>query len=159
MIQIREATLDDLEILLDLWTEFSNYLNQVEPDFFQPKANAKEIYRQILNSQLIDDHVLVVIAFFDGTPIGYHITSICYPKQVFIQEPYGHISDLYLKAEYRGEKLGQRLVDFSLKWLESNQISKVSVKPFLSKSQAISFWQKNDFKPYEVVLKHIICKD
>lgn len=156
MVQIREATLEDLDILLDLWVEFSDYLNRVEPDFFQPKANAKEIYRQILWRQLKDKHVLVVIAFLHEIPIGYNITSICYPKQVFIQEPYGHISDLYLKSEYRGENFGQQLVDFSLKWLEINQISKVSVKPFLSKAEAVSFWQKNDFKPYEVVLKHII---
>ena len=156
MVQIREATLADLEVLLDLWAEFSDYLHRVEPDFFQPKANAAEIYRQILYGQLTDENVLVVLAFFHETPIGYTITSICYPKQVFIQEPYGHISDLYLKAEYRGEKFGQQLVNFSLKWLEINKISKVSVKPFLSKSEAVSFWQKNDFQPYEVVLKYII---
>ncbi len=156
MIQVREADLDDLEVVLELWSEFTQYLSKMEPDFFQLQEDAREIYRQILHEQLQSEHTLVLLAKDSAKAIGYNLTSIRYPTNVFLQIPYGHISDLYLRQEFRGQKVGQQLVKIAIVWLKNRGISKVNVNPFFTSSQVVKFWKDMGFERYEMGFKSSI---
>ncbi|AZR72637.1 hypothetical protein BBF96_04075 [Anoxybacter fermentans] len=153
MVQIREANEEDLDAILTLWEEFTQYLQKVEPDFFQLKTNAREIYQKRLKEQINLSNNLVIVVEDEGKLVGYHIASIRYPGEVFIQEPYGHISDLYLKADYRGIEIGRRLVQYTKKWLKERGISHLNVKTFTDNPGGVVFWEKNGFEKYEVTFK------
>lgn len=153
MIQIREATKKDLEAILDLWEEFTGNLHMMEPDFFQLKLDARELYRKKLKKQIHLPYYLVLVAKDEEAIVGYHIASIRYPGEVFVQKPYGHISDLYLQAGYHGQNLGRQLIEYTMGWLIDRGIRDVDVKTFSANPEGVNFWKKNGFSLYEVAFK------
>lgn len=153
MLIIREAEARELNEILDLWDEFTRYLNRMEPQFFQLKPDAREIYHKILQNYINCSDHLVLIVEDEEKLVGYHIASIRYPNEVFIQEPYGHISDIYLKEKYRKQNVGVKLIDHSIKWLKMQGVSNLNVKTFLFNHKGMSFWRRNGFEAYETVFK------
>ena len=153
MFIIREAEAKEINEILDLWEEFTRYLNRMEPQFFQLKPDAREIYHEILNNHINCPEYLVLVVEDFGELVGYHIASIRYPNEVFIQEPYGHISDIYIKEKYRKKNVGVKLVDHSIKWLKMQGINNLNVKTFLFNPNGMAFWQRNGFEAYETAFK------
>lgn len=156
MIKIREANHDDLEDVLELWANFTEYLEKKEPDFFNLKPEATEIYRGMLDKMIADNDIKVWVGDDNGKLVAYHIASIRYPGDVFVQEPYGHISDLYLKEEYRGQQLGERLVEETKKWLQQQGVKKLDVKTFSDNPGGLAFWESCGFDKMEVSFKSIL---
>lgn len=159
MIVVREANRNDIEGILDLWEEFTGYLAKMEPDFFQLKPNARAIYRRTLIKQLKFPEYRVFVADDAGKLIGYHVVSIRYPGDVFVQTPYGHISDLYLKSGYRGKAIGKELIAAARNWLKEQGIEKIDVKTFMENPKGKRFWEKNGFQPFEVAFKSSLEKN
>lgn len=159
MIIIREANRNDVESILDLWEEFTCSLHQMEPEFFQLKPNAREIYRKILKKQLKFPEYHVFVAEDEGMLIGYHVISIRYPSEVFIQAPYGHISDLYLKSEYRGQSIGRELIEAGRNWFKKNGVERLDVKTFQTNPNGKRFWEANGFQLFEVAFKSNLEKN
>ncbi|MCK4260003.1 MAG: GNAT family N-acetyltransferase [Halanaerobiales bacterium] len=156
---IRQATLNDIDGLLELWDEFTYYLQKKELDFFHRKENARVIYREMLKIFLKNHKCLVLVVVDKENLVGYHITSIRYPSEVFLQEPYGHISDLYLKSDYRGKGLGRKLLEHSRNWLREKGILRLDVKTFTDNQGGVDFWQRNGFNTYEVAFKCNLTSD
>lgn len=153
MIRIRQATEKDLEALLDLWEEFTGYLARVEPDFFQLKPDARTIYRGIVEERLRLPEHLILVAEDRGRLIGYHTASVRYPGEVFVQTPFGHISDLYLQEAYRKQNLGQQMIHTALEWFKARGIRHLDVKTFSANPKGQNFWEKNGFTAYELAFK------
>lgn len=158
MVIVREANRNDLEAILDLWEEFTQSLHQMEPDFFQLKPNAREIYGKILKKRLKFPEYRIFVAEDAGTLIGYHLVSIRYPSEVFIQSPYGHISDLYLKRGYRGQRIGCQLIEAGKNWFIRHGVNKLDVKTFQANPKGKAFWESNGFQPFEVAFKRSLEK-
>lgn len=159
MILIREANRNDVESILDLWEEFTRTLHQMEPDFFVLKPNAREIYRRLLKKQLKFPEYHIFVAEDEGKLIGYHVVSIRYPSEVFVQAPFGHISDLYLQSTYRGQSIGQKLIEAGKNWFLDMGIEKIDVKTFLTNPKGKAFWEANGFQPFEVAFKNNLEKN
>lgn len=153
MIQIREADKNDLEAILDLWEEFTKNLHQMEPDFFHLPFDAREVYREKLKKQIHLSNCLVLVVEEKEAIVGYHIASIRYPGEVFVQKPYGHISDLFLRADYQGQNLGRQLIEYTMGWLVDCGICDVDVKTFSTNLEGVDFWKKNGFSLYEMAFK------
>lgn len=153
MIRIRQATEKDLEGLLDLWEEFTGYLARVEPDFFQLKPDARNIYRRMVEERLWLPEHLILVAEDGDKLVGYHTASIRYPGEVFVQTPFGHISDLYLKASYRKQNLGQQMIHTAAEWFKTRGITHLDVKTFSANPKGQQFWEKNGFTAYEMAFK------
>lgn len=148
--RIRRARLEDLETILLLWTSFMEFLTRKETSFSLKDDYCKE-YRRVLPRKIEDRKTLVLLAE-EEEAIGYCITSIRYPLPILEQRPFGQVSDLYLKEEYRGAGIGEALVDYSSKWLREEGIEEIHIKTFSWNTKGISFWKRQGFTPYELRL-------
>ena len=159
MVHIRQATAADLESLLDLWEEFTCYLEKLEPDFFRLKPGARNIYREMLKERLGESGNMILVADDEGVLVGYHTVSIRYPGAVFVQNPYGHISDLYLRTNYRNNNLGVQMIEMGVRWLRERGITHLDVKTFTTNHHGQQFWERQGFESYELAFKCALEKN
>lgn len=152
-ITIKEASMEEKEMVLSLWLAFMKHLSQVEPENFCLKEDYRLEYQKMLPALLKDEKTLVLIAWAGDEAIGYHVTSIRYPLPILQQKPFGQVSDHFVKEGFRGLGVGTSFLKESRYWLQKHNIQEMHLKTFLHNKEGLEFWKKQGFSPVEVRLK------
>jgi ribosomal protein S18 acetylase RimI-like enzyme len=132
-----EALIDDIE---ELWTE----LNQIH---FEKTVDFKRRYReftfcerkQSLLSCADKGELSIAIACDNERKIGYCVSSII--------DNVGEIDSLYVKSDYRGKRIGGTLMEKSLDWINSHDVTAVRVKVAIGNEEVFGFYSTYGFKP------------
>jgi GNAT superfamily N-acetyltransferase len=85
-------------------------------------------------------HIQLVYASNHQDPIGFCITSLS-------SDRIGEVEALYVLDKYQGNKLGAKLMQTSLQWLEENNALEQKLIVATGNEQVLSFYQKFDFYP------------
>jgi diamine N-acetyltransferase len=93
---------------------------------------AKTIYGKL--------HIQLVYISNIQEPIGFCITSLS-------SDRIGEVEALYVLDEYQGNKLGAKLMQTSLQWLEENNALEQKLIVAVGNEQVFSFYQKFGFYP------------
>lgn len=99
-MEIREATIQDLEILAPLFDGYRQFYRQV-PDI--PKA------KEFLKERILRKESVIYIAFAKAYPIGF--TQLYRLFSSVSMEPMYLLNDLFILPEYRGKGVGTALID------------------------------------------------
>ena len=118
MIIIRKARLKDINTLISLENELYNdqieYLRESKSqnigDFFL-KKDSNTFLKQFILRMIRSKNGLVLIAEFDKKIAGYLITIIKKNIPIFKLEKLAEITDLYIKEEFRGKGISNKLRD------------------------------------------------
>jgi diamine N-acetyltransferase len=120
-VAIRRATVNDAAILADLgaatFTETFGHLYPPEDlqTFLTGSHSVDAWTRSLSNSQ----RAVWVATLGDATPIGFIVVGAC-KLPVENREPTaGEIQQLYVLARYHNLRLGSRLMDLGLEWLQT----------------------------------------
>jgi ribosomal protein S18 acetylase RimI-like enzyme len=120
-VTIRRATTNDASILAGLgaatFTETFGHLYPPEDlqTFLTASHSVDAWTRSLSNSQ----RAVWVATLDDATPIGFIVVGAC-KLPVENREPTaGEIQQLYVLARYHNLRLGSRLMDLGLQWLQS----------------------------------------
>lgn len=120
-VTIRRATPDDASTLADLGaTTFSETFGHLYPSedlqtFLIGSHSVDAWSRTLADSQ----RAVWVATLADATSIGFMVVGAC-KLPIENREPAaGEIQQLYVLARYHNLRLGSRLMDFGLKWLEA----------------------------------------
>jgi diamine N-acetyltransferase len=120
-VTIRRATPDDAATLADLgaatFTETFGHLYPPEDlQAFLVQSHSVDAWaRTLADSQ----RAVWIATLADGTSIGFMVVGAC-KLPIENREPAaGEIQQLYVLATYHNLRLGSRLMDLGLKWLEA----------------------------------------
>ena len=155
-IMIRRAKETDQEIIVELWSDFMSLLQTKSPHNFPLRSNYIQEYEDILNHRFQKDNFLILLAKFNQESIGYCITCIRYPVSIFEQKPFGQITDLFIRSEYRGMGAGTELISRCIDWLQEKKVDQIQIKTLSENKEGIAFWKKNGFTPSNIRLKKSI---
>ncbi|PQJ23344.1 GNAT family N-acetyltransferase [Tenacibaculum sp. SG-28] len=151
MIQIREATLNDLPVLL----EFEQALIKAERPFDATLKDEDIVYYNIKNMILATD-VCILVATENKKLIASGYASIHQPKVYFKFSVLAYVGFMYVIPEKRGKGINKRIMDSLFDWIRSRGINEVRLDVYTENSQAIKAYEKVGFQKHLIKMRTTI---
>ena len=149
MIRVRKAKLKDIDLVLyfenELLKSAMNIMKKYTPQDINDwalKKDYNDILLKYIKGRIFSKNDAIFISEFDGKPVGHMIVSIKKNFPIFDMLYYGRINTIYVKEEYRGNRISSKLKDEAFKWFKSKGIKRVSLNVFPDNKHAIDAYQK-----------------
>ena len=145
MLRVRQATLNDLEILL----EFEQLLIDYERNLTSHIKDGHINYYDI-ESFIKKPGAVVIVAEANGEIIGSGYALIKYNKNYKTPEKYVYIGFMYVKEEHRGKGVNKTIMNELIEWGKKNGHYIFKLDVYSNNSSAINAYHKAGFKGEEL---------
>lgn len=130
-----------------LWEELVTVHEDAEVHF-RLRADSGEMWRSYLESRLLHDpDTRVCVALDDTQVIGFLVARLEHPAPMFCGDPYGFISDSFVRPEFRRQGVTTELFRVATKWLASRGVHELQLDVYNRNTVAYDFWQSKGFRP------------
>jgi len=146
-IIIKQADTNDLMPLFDLsakFTEFNVASSGNYDKFFWP--NWEQEFKDEILEDISNENGVLFVALDKEIPVGYIHAKYCVGCNYFL------IDELYVEQEYRGKKIGEKLLESAVEWGEQFNVP-IRVEIFEWNKKAVDFYLKQGFKIDSIVLE------
>lgn len=151
MIQIREATVADLPVLL----EFEQALIKTERPFDNTLKD-QEIFYYDMEKMILANDVLVIVATENKNLIASGYASIHKPKVYFKFELMAYLGFMYVVPDKRGKGINKLVMDKLFDWIRAKDIHEVRLDVYTENSQAIKAYEKVGFQKHLIKMRTTI---
>lgn len=120
--EVRQATVDDGEDLLELWHGFTAYLSEYD-ERYAHKESADDRWRSYFENQLVDSKYGVVFVAEEtdsGEVVGAIEARITGDHPIFRLSDHGYVNGLFVPEEHRGHGIGKALLSGAGEWFRDN---------------------------------------
>ena len=145
MLKIRQATLNDLEILL----EFEQLLIDYERNLTSHIKDGHINYYDI-ESFIKKPDAVVIVAETNGEIIGSGYALIMNNKTYKTPDKYVYLGFMYVKEEHRGKGVNKRIMNELIEWGKKSGHHIFKLDVYSNNSSAINAYQKAGFKGEEL---------
>ena len=147
MIQIREATVADIDLIAKIGTEtfLETYLvNTPKSDVetFIRKAFDKNTLAEELHNPNIHFHLL----YFENKLAGYSKILLNVSNKNIESKKITKLDRLYVRKEFHGQNLGKKLFQLIVNFSKTHQQHGMRLYVWIENKRAINFYTKNNFK-------------
>jgi ribosomal protein S18 acetylase RimI-like enzyme len=156
-MQIKTATIDDIEIIVDIWNSFLDEhdgivtgRNPLLKDMNERRDEACVMYENFLKSNVESQDGKVLIAEEGKAIAGYSLGYIKDEIPIFKLRRYGYISDLFVKKEFRGQGVSTRLMDAMIRWFKDKGAQYASIGFYADNHEAHEIYRKWGFFDYKI---------
>ncbi|MCD4670425.1 MAG: GNAT family N-acetyltransferase [Actinomycetia bacterium] len=163
MIKIRKASLKDLEIIMEIWEEFNRThkekllkKNSRYEEFFTMKSNAFDMVREYVKQLIKSKKSIIHLVEDKGTVIAYNNLEIKKGIPIYKNEEFGYISDLFVKKEYRGEKISSKLYLEAQKWFKKKGIKYITIGVNPENEKALLLYKHWGFFDFRIEMRNKI---
>lgn len=146
-IVIRQATPQDVPVIVGLWKEMMDFHKKRDP-FFTRADNGEEVFAEFVEKNISSETACAYVAVVDGTIVGYCQGMLEKHPPVLVQTDYGQILDFAVTADYRRTGVGEKMCRALQDWFVFNGVHRVEVRHSEFNEIASRFWSKMGFKPY-----------
>lgn len=155
--QIRQASLEDGEELLDLWHGFTDHLSKHD-DRYAHKESADDRWLQYFENQLVDSkYGTVIVAEHEdsGELVGVLEARIMGNHPIFRLQDHGYINGHYVAEAHRDNGVGAALLEEVHEWFDQSEkdVDFYRVDVMHGDESAEAFYESNDFEPVEHVFE------
>lgn len=148
-INIRPATLDDLPILLD----FEQKIIETERPLDPTLKDQEKINYYNLETYITDKNTKVLIAEIGNKIVGSGFGQIRNRKNFFKQQQLGYIGFLYVKEEFRGLGINQKVIKSLCDWFKSLHIEEIRLNVYSKNARAIRAYEKAGFTQHIIQMR------
>jgi len=145
MLKIRQATLNDLEVLL----EFEQLLIDYERNLTSHIKDGDINYYDI-ESFIKKPDAVVIVAETNGEIIGSGYALIRSNKTYKIPDKYVYLGFMYVKEEHRGKGVNKIIMNELIEWGKKSGHHIFKLDVYSNNSSAINAYQKTGFKGEEL---------
>lgn len=144
---LRQATIEDVPSILELWKELMDFHKELDP-IFSRSATGHEKFTEYAMKNIQNEDFYIVVAVDDEHLVGYCMAKISEYPPVLEEQRYGDIENIAVAEKYRRSGVGEKLLNEVRKWYCEKGIHRVEAK--ISKFNKVStgFWAKMGFTPY-----------
>jgi len=151
--KIREARIDDYQALCNLHKEGDTYHHELAPNIFSKPSDpvrTKEYLEEILNDELS----ALFIVEHDDEIIGFIYVKIKNPTDlpIFVQKPYGYVSDIIITRGQQGKGVGKILMAKADEWVKGKGFSEIRITVWECNEDALRFYEKLG---YETIVRSL----
>jgi len=161
---IREASIKDVSSIVTLWSEFMSEhdemvlsKNEKLKNYTPKKDNASNNYREFISKHIKQGTGTIFLAEEEEI-IGFILLIIKDEIPIFKIEKIGYGSDLFIKKEYRNQKISSKLMDEAIKWFKKKNIRYISLGLYCDNKHAHSVYKKKGFFDYKLEMRKEILK-
>ena len=145
MLKIRQATLNDLEILLEFEQLLIDYERNITSHIKDGHVNYYDIESFIKKSDSV-----VIVAETNGEIIGSGYALISTNKTYKTPDKYVYLGFMYVKEEHRGKGVNKRIMNELIEWGKKNGHNIFKLDVYSNNFSAINAYQKAGFKGEEL---------
>lgn len=153
-MEIRPATVNDINRILDLLSQVLEIHAKLRPDLFV--SGTTKYSKEDLEAVLKDTNKPIFVATIDHYVVGYAMcqirvpTSNMYPIKVF------HLDDLCVDEKYRKQGIGKSLYQKVVETAKENNCYEVTLNVWPGNDAALKFYEKMGMKTRSVFMEHIM---
>lgn len=141
-IRIRRATADDIEFVLGLAPQ----LVAVEAPPWRDSGQMTETDAQVLRGALeapSDGEAVFIALDPDDEKLGF--IHVCVETDYYTRGPCGHIADLVVRGESRGQGVGEALMIAAEAWSRERDHSLLTLNVFVQNARARALYERQGF--------------
>jgi GNAT superfamily N-acetyltransferase len=153
MVDIREANLEELTLVVDLWEQYrkeyeDSLIKEKETfrDFLIKDHGAREYISNQFKDSINSEDGILLAAFEDTEAIGF---CHCYIKdnyQIYRPLKLGYIDIYFIKPQFRGKGISTRFRDLSNGWFKLKGITQVTLDVYPENKSAYNIYKKWGFE-------------
>lgn len=144
-LAVRPATEEDLEALVALMRELAEYHAALHPAF-EPHEEWEEVWREYIQSQLEGEEQIVLVAEWEGKPVGFANASIIV-RPAFKEGRRGSIHNLVVSEPFRRRGIGRLLTEALYEWFRERSVRLVELEVAVQNTLGRRFWEELGFEP------------
>jgi len=157
-LKIRKATKKDIDIIVMLQQELADYHHKLDPKYWSGAnpAFAKSFKENVLKKKIGKRSSYILLIEFDKKPIGYFLAFYTKAPPALKYKTMGHMSDGYVRKEFRGSGIGRMAMDRIMVWFKQSGIQIAELGVDIQNEVGKKAWKKMGFKEYVLKMKKII---
>lgn len=145
-VLVRCAVAADVPALEGLWAEFIDHHAEGD-EYFRRSPEAVGIHGTRLSEDLDRDDHLILIAEYEGKPVGFAIAEVRGASELFLVGSYGFVRDLGVTRSARRLGVGQRLYARVLEWFVELGVRRAELEVTVTNEAARRFWERQGYRP------------
>jgi ribosomal protein S18 acetylase RimI-like enzyme len=135
---------ESIDLIRPLWEQLNEHHLVRSRDF---RGHYEQMtFEARKNDLLKKEHLHIILAVMDRTPIGYCVCTIS-------AEGDGEIDSIFVEDGYRRSGIGEELIRRAIAWLDACGAKKKIVAVAAGNEAAISFYESFGFVPRMTVLQ------
>jgi len=150
-MKIRKASLDDFEKLKEIKIEFflweCGFDKRLNPEFVKKELG------KAMTKHLKERNRIFFVAEEKGKFVGYAAAKIEKNPPFVKAKLTGHLSNIYVKPDYRKSGVGKALFDKTMSWFKQKKVGEQSLLVHKENDPALSLYQKLGYKEYIVDMR------
>jgi len=153
-LKVVPAILHDLEKIQELNSklfrnEIDKYDDTLDP-LWTTSAGGEEYFR----NRIAGTGGCVFVAKNDEIIVGYIAGGLAdAPAHRKLRGHLAELENMFVEDEFRSRGVGSMLIEAFLDWCKKNKCERVKVVASASNMDGIKFYERNDFKPFELILE------
>lgn len=148
-VTIRFAGHADINALVDMWVELTDFHRQLD-SFYTVKTDAESRMAEYFAKQVQNPKAIVLVAESGEAVVGFLMADIAAGPPVFEGPEYLMISDACVRATARRSGIGESMVRRLFDLARERGIDRVDVGFAACNTVSSSFWTKMGFKPFSI---------
>ncbi len=151
-LSIRNAVSEDLKSiqkLNKLLVEFDSQFDET----IQPDWATSEDGIEFISERISGDDGIVLIAESENKIIGYLIGGIEEAASYRTIQLLGELEEMVVLEEFRGQKIGEKLVQEFFGWCRSKNLKRVRVEVSAPNFKGINFYHRQGFEDFNLILE------
>lgn len=140
-ITVRQASIEDLPMLLEFEQDLINAERPFEPTFTDGKFHYYDLKKMIES-----DEAEVVVAETDGKIVGSGHARIREAENYNCFDRYAFFGFMYSAPEYRGKGINQLIMNELFKWANARGLNEIRLQVYDENTPAIRAYEKVGFK-------------
>lgn len=149
-IRLVEKDINEIQLIKPLWEKL-NLIHFNKSVYFKSKYEKFKFEKRMesINRRSENGTVKLDVILDNDTMeyVGYCLSSI--------EDNIGEIESIFIEKQYRGYKLGDKLMINALNWFESNSITNVQINVVYANYEAIPFYERYGFYVGNYILKRV----
>jgi len=154
MVEIRKATVEDLENIRKLNQELFVYENENFDKTIDVGSSFNETHKKRFVDNIKDDFVIVAVE--DKVIVGYLVGKISKAESYRNVGKIIELDSLLVNKEFRSKKIGHKLVKEFKMWAKTQGINRLGVTASAGNLKTIEFYRMEGFKDYDLTLEQEI---
>ncbi|MBN2795198.1 MAG: GNAT family N-acetyltransferase [Clostridia bacterium] len=144
MISYKKGSYDLIDEVKPLWEKLNSH-HRANSKYFKTQFE-KSSYEKRKKHFNDARHLYIQMAYDEDKRIGYVVASVNEMKV-------GEIESIFLDENYRGQKIGEVLMENALNWIENQSADRIILGVSVGNEQAFSFYEKFGFYPRTTILQ------
>lgn len=139
-VTIRPATRADTDAATALWAALQEEHEAMEPRL-RRSASAEERWRNDFNVWVGGQAHHVAVAEAGGEVVGLITAHPYWPAPVYEERMEVYVTELYVRAQWRGQGVARRLLDDVRAWARSLGVARIRAGVLASNPESRAFWR------------------